>query len=110
MGPTAILDDIVRKTQDIVRGALPPGRSREAAVVKLRELLLAREITAALAISSDNFVAFAIRESRVHLADQTVPPDRIISTLWEILDYPSGARLNEDFCRSRSAANFCTKS
>jgi hypothetical protein len=49
MGPTAILDDIVRKTQDIVRGALPPGRSREAAVVKLRELLLAREITAALA-------------------------------------------------------------
>ncbi len=69
MGPTAILDDIVRKTQDIVRGALPPGRSREAAVVKLRELLLAREITAALAISSDNFVAFAIRESRVHLGN-----------------------------------------
>ena len=92
MDDATSLDDAVRKAQDIMWGALSPGSARAAAVVKLRDLLWSAKMSRALAISSDNFVAFAIRESRVHLADQTVPPDRIISTLWEILDYPSGRR------------------
>ncbi len=86
MGSTPILDDAVREAQDVLWEALPPGSSRELAVVKLRALLGSPKITAALAAASDNVIAFAIRESRVHLAERPARPDKTISALWEILD------------------------
>jgi hypothetical protein len=67
--------------------ALSPGTSRGATIVKLKELLWSPEISTALAASSDNYLAFAVRESRV-LADASAWPDKIISTLWAILDDP----------------------
>ena len=88
MDSAIVLENTLRKAQDILWEAFPPGTSREPTVVKLKELLWSPEISTALAASSDNYFAFAVRESRVFLADASVRPDKIVSTLWAILDDP----------------------
>jgi hypothetical protein len=89
MDSAIVLENTLRKaTQDILWEAFPPGTSREPTVVKLKELLWSPEISTALAASSDNYFAFAVRESRVALADASARPDKIVSTLWAILDHP----------------------
>ena len=69
MDAATSLDDAVRTAQDIMWAALSPGSARAAAVVKLRDLLWSTKMTRALAISSDNCLAFALRQSRIALAD-----------------------------------------
>ena len=88
MDSAIVLENTLRKAQDILWEALSPGTSRGATIVKLKELLWSPEISTALAASSDNYLAFAVRESRVALADASAWPDKIISTLWAILDDP----------------------
>jgi hypothetical protein len=88
MDSVIVLENTLRKAQDILWEALPPGTSRGPTIVKLKELLWSPEISTALAASSDNYLAFAVRESRVALADATASSDKIISTLWAILDDP----------------------
>jgi hypothetical protein len=87
MDPAAILTKALRTAQDIMRDSL--GRSRALAILKLRELLWSAEITTALAASSDNCSAFAIRASRTVLADTAAWPDETLAALWHILDDPA---------------------
>jgi hypothetical protein len=88
MDPAAILlTKALRAAQDIMRDSL--GRSRALAILKLRELLWSAEITTALAASSDNCSAFAIRASRTVLADPAAWPDETLAALWSILDDPA---------------------
>ena len=54
-----VLENTLRKAQDILWEALSPGTSRGATIVKLKELLWSPEISTALAASSDNYLAFA---------------------------------------------------
>lgn len=89
MDAAVSLDDTVRKAQDVLWDALPPGAARAAAVVKLRDLLWSTLTSRALAISSDNCLAFALRESRMALADASAWPDKTLSELWTILDDPA---------------------
>ena len=88
MDAATSLDDAVRNAQDIMWAALSPGSARAAAVVKLRDLLWSTKMTRALAISSDNCLAFALRQSRIALADTSAWPDKTLSVLWTILDNP----------------------
>jgi hypothetical protein len=87
MDPAAILTQALRTARDIMRDSL--GRSRALAILKLRELLWSAEITTALAASSDNCSAFAIRASRTVLADAAAWPDETLAALWHILDDPA---------------------
>jgi hypothetical protein len=89
MDAATSLDDTVRKAQDIMWDALPPGAARAIAVVKLRDLLWSTQTSRALAIYSDNCLAFALRESRMALADTSAWPDKTLSVLWMILDDPA---------------------
>jgi hypothetical protein len=89
MDAATSLDDAVRKTQDIMWSALSPGSARATAVAKLRDLLWSAKMTRALAISSDNCPAFALRQSRIALADASAWPDKTLSVLWTILDDPA---------------------
>jgi hypothetical protein len=89
MDAATSLDDTVRKAQDILWDALPPGAVRRSAVRKLRDLLGSPEVGAALAISPDNYPAFALRESRLALEDTSAWPDKTLSALWTILDDPA---------------------
>jgi hypothetical protein len=73
MDAATSLDDAVRQAQDIMWG---PGSARAAAVVKLRDLLWSAKMTQALGISSDNCLAFALRQSRIALADASAWPDK----------------------------------
>ena len=66
--PTS-LDETIRRAQDILWSALPPGVARTSAVVELKELLWSTQTREALALASDNYLAFALRESRMALAD-----------------------------------------
>jgi hypothetical protein len=86
MDTAASLDDILRKAQDILWDALPPGTARASAVIKLRELLWSTEVGVALGVASDTYLAFALRESRMTLADASAWPDKTLSALWTILD------------------------
>jgi hypothetical protein len=88
MDPATLLGDTLRKAQDILWESPPAGTSRGLAVVKLRELLWSPEISAALAASSDNYLAFAVRQSRAPLADTSAWPDKTLAALWAILDDP----------------------
>jgi hypothetical protein len=89
MDAATSLDDAVRTAQDIMWAALSPGSARAAAVVTLRDLLWSAKMTRALAISSDNCPAFALRQSRIALADASAWPDKTLSVLWTILDDPA---------------------
>jgi hypothetical protein len=89
MDTVTSLDDTVRIAQDILWDALPPGAVRAAAVLKLRDLLWSTQTSRALAMSSDNCLAFAVRESRMALADTATWPDKTLSLLWMILDDPA---------------------
>lgn len=86
--PTS-LDETIRRAQDILWSALPPGVARSAAVIELKELLWSTQTRAALALASDNYLAFALRESRMALADASAWPDQTLSALWTILDDPA---------------------
>ena len=55
----------------------------------------------ALALASDNYLAFALRESRMALADASAWPDKTLSALWTILDDPAlnaALGIPHDFC------------
>ena len=86
--PTS-LDETIRRAQDILWSALPPGVARTSAVVELKELLWSTQTREALALASDNYLAFALRESRMALADASAWPDKTLSALWTILDDPA---------------------
>ena len=85
--PTS-LDETIRRAQDILWSALPPGVARTSAVVELKELLWSTQTREALALASDNYLAFALRESRMALADASAWPDKTLSALWTILTIP----------------------
>jgi hypothetical protein len=98
--PTS-LDETIRRAQDILWSALPPGVARSAAVVELKELLWSTQTREALALASDNYLAFALRESRMALADASAWPDKTLSALWTILDDPAlnaALGIPHDFC------------
>ena len=86
--PTS-LDETIRRAQDILWSALPPGVARSAAVVELKEHLWSTQTREALTLASDNYLAFALRESRMALADASAWPDKTLSALWTILDDPA---------------------
>src|SRR5436305_14567910 len=86
MDTATSLNDILRKAQDIMWDALPPGAARASAVVQLRELLWSREVGEALGVASDNYLAFALRESRMTFDDASAWPDKTLAALWTILD------------------------
>ena len=86
--PTS-LDETIRRAQDILWSALPPGAARTSAVVELKELLWSTQTRQALALASDNYLAFALRESRLTLVDTSAWPDKTLSALWTILDDPA---------------------
>ena len=75
--PTS-LDETIRRAQDILWSALPPGVARTSAVVELKELLWSTQTREALA-----------------LADASAWPDKTLSALWTILDDPT---LNAALC------------
>ena len=85
--PTS-LDETIRRAQDILWSALPPGMARTSAVIELKELLWSTQTREALALASDNYVAFALRGSRMALADASAWPYKTLSALWTILDDP----------------------
>jgi hypothetical protein len=89
MDSKIIIEDTVRAAQDILWEVLPPGEQRELAIIKLRKFLWLAGITAALTTASDNIVTFALRGSRLALAEPSARPGTIISALWMILDDPS---------------------
>jgi hypothetical protein len=89
MDSKIIIEDTVRAAQDILWEVLPPGEQRELAIIKLRKFLWLPGVTAALTTASDNIVTFALRGSRLALAEPSALPDKIISALWRILDDPS---------------------
>ena len=98
--PTS-LDETIRRAQDILWSALPPGMARTSAVIELKELLWSTQTREALALASDNYVAFALRESRMALADASAWPDKTLSALWTILDDPAlnaALGIPHDFC------------
>jgi hypothetical protein len=53
MDSAIVLENTLRKAQDILWEALSPGTSRGATIVKLKELLWSPEISTALAASSE---------------------------------------------------------
>jgi hypothetical protein len=65
MDSAIVLENTLRKAQDILWEALPPGTSRGATIVKLKELLWSPEISTALAASSDNRTAAPPDKGRV---------------------------------------------
>ena len=90
--PTS-LDETIRRAQDILWSALPPGVARTSAVVELKELLWSTQTREALAL--------ALRESRMALADASAWPDKTMSALWTILDDPAlnaALGIPHDFC------------
>jgi hypothetical protein len=102
--PTS-LDETIRRAQDILWSALPPGLARASAVIELKELLWSTQTREALALASDNYLAFALRECRMTLADASAWPDKALSALWTILDDPAlNAALGSphDFCAHAS--------
>lgn len=104
--PTS-LDETIRRAQDILWSALPPGVARTSAVVELKELLWSTQTREALALASDNYLAFALRESRMALADASAWPDKTLSALWTILDDPAlnaALGIPHDFLRERRQA------
>ena len=60
--PTS-LDETIRRAQDILWSALPPGVARASAVIELKELLWSTQTREALECASDNYLAFALRET-----------------------------------------------
>ena len=98
--PTS-LDETIRRAQDILWSVLSLGVARSAAVVELKELLWSTQTREALALASDNYLAFALRESRMALADASAWPDKTLSALWTILDDPAlnaALGIPHDFC------------
>jgi hypothetical protein len=89
MDSKIIIEDTVRAAQDILWEVLPPGEQRELAIIKLRKVLWLPGVSAALITASNNIVTFALRGSRLALAEPPAWPDKIISALWMILDDPS---------------------
>jgi hypothetical protein len=65
MDSAIVLENTLRKAQDILWEALSPGTSRGATIVKLKELLWSPEISTALAASSDNRTAAPPDKGRV---------------------------------------------
>jgi hypothetical protein len=101
MNAPTTLDETIRRAQDILWSALPPGVARTSAVIELKELLWSTETREALALASDNYLAFALRESRMALADASAWPDQTLSALWTILDDPAlntALGIPHDFC------------
>ena len=69
--------------------------------IELKELLWSTQTREALALASDNYLAFALRESRMALADASAWPDKTLSALWTILDDPAlnaALGIPHDFC------------
>jgi hypothetical protein len=62
MDSAIVLENTLREAQDILWEALPPGTSRGATIVKLKELLWSPKISTALAASRDDYLAFAVRQ------------------------------------------------
>ena len=71
-----IIEDTVRAAQDILWEVLPPGEQRELAIIKLRKFLWLPGVTAALTTASDNIVTFALRGSRLALAEPSALPTK----------------------------------
>ena len=65
MDSAIVLENTLRKAQDILWEALSPGTSRGATIVKLKELLWSPEISTALTASSDNRTAAPPDKGRV---------------------------------------------
>lgn len=108
MNASTSLDETIRRAQDILWSALPPGTARASAVIELRDLLWSRQTSKALAIAGDNYLAFALRESRMALADASPWPDKTLSALWTILDDPalnSALGIPHDPCAVASRRN-----
>jgi hypothetical protein len=87
MDPATILAAALRTAQATVLSSL--GHSHTLTVLKLRELLWSTKITSALATSSDNCFAFAVRQARIALADAAAWPDTTLAGLRSILDDPA---------------------
>jgi hypothetical protein len=88
MDPSTILGDTLGNARHMMSDTLASRRVRALAVLKLRDLLWSPEVAAALAVSSDNCLAFAVRESRAAFADTPAQPDKVLTALRAVLDDP----------------------
>lgn len=100
MDSNRVIEGAIRQAQDILWAAVPPGRSRDAALDDIRGLLWSPGVNSALCSSSDTLVAFALREAQRAVADRSRNAAATIDLLWTVLDEPS---LNAAIGISRSS-------
>ena len=90
MNSQRAIEAAIRAAQDFLWQNAPPMHhvADDLTVTRLRDLVRAPVVQAALLQSSDTFLAFVLRAVEVVVSDHSQSDREIIGRLWDVLDEP----------------------